>query len=169
MCSKPASPLFYCFGILFLQKLSHPFSKLWQTSLLFDLFSKPALVCRNYYHRLWRHNLQISRIICRSWPITAENAHIVNNNKQLLDEVEHDIKNYSDRCHCYLPKRSWANNIDQGLNNSWYHAKNEFNNCFIIHWSIIKTYQYETFFKPSLICFCHTVYSSSSRLKLNML
>jgi hypothetical protein len=27
-------------------------------------------------------------------------------NKQLLDEAEHDIKNYSDRGQCYLPKRS---------------------------------------------------------------
>ena len=26
--------------------------------------------------------------------------------KQLLDEAEHDIKNYSDRGQCYLPKRS---------------------------------------------------------------
>jgi hypothetical protein len=26
--------------------------------------------------------------------------------KGLLDEVEHDIKNYSDRGQCYLPKRS---------------------------------------------------------------
>jgi hypothetical protein len=29
-----------------------------------------------------------------------------NNSKQLLDEAEHDIKNYSDRGQCYLPKRS---------------------------------------------------------------
>ena len=28
------------------------------------------------------------------------------NNKQLLDEAEHYIKNYSDRGQCYLPKRS---------------------------------------------------------------
>ena len=28
------------------------------------------------------------------------------NIKQLLDEAEHDIKNYSDRGQCYLPKRS---------------------------------------------------------------
>ncbi len=26
--------------------------------------------------------------------------------KQLLDEAEHDIKNYSERGQCYLPKRS---------------------------------------------------------------
>ena len=25
-------------------------------------------------------------------------------NKQLLDEVEHDIMNYQNRCLCYLPK-----------------------------------------------------------------
>jgi hypothetical protein len=28
------------------------------------------------------------------------------NYKQLLDEAEHDIKNYSDRGQCYLPNRS---------------------------------------------------------------
>ena len=31
---------------------------------------------------------------------------IYDNIKQLLDEAEHDIKNYSDRGQCYLPKRS---------------------------------------------------------------
>jgi hypothetical protein len=31
------------------------------------------------------------------------------NIKQLLDEAEHDIKNYSDRGQCYLP-----DNIDRG-------------------------------------------------------
>ena len=30
----------------------------------------------------------------------------ISNNKPLLDETEHDIKNYSDRGQCYLPKRS---------------------------------------------------------------
>ena len=39
--------------------------------------------------------------------------------KQLLDEVEHDIMNYQNR----------------GFDNSWYHAKTKFNNCFIIHFS----------------------------------
>ena len=32
--------------------------------------------------------------------------HIKKKNKQLLDEAEHDIKNYSERGQCYLPKRS---------------------------------------------------------------
>ena len=52
-------------------------------------------------------------------------------NKQLLDEVEHDIMNYQSRGLCYL------NQITQtrGFDNSWYHAKTEFNNCFIIHFS----------------------------------
>jgi hypothetical protein len=30
------------------------------------------------------------------------------NNKQLLDEAEHDIKNYSDQGQCYLPKRNYT-------------------------------------------------------------
>jgi hypothetical protein len=44
----------------------------------------------------------------------------VRDNKQLLDEAEHDIKNYSDRGQCYVICRSEAeaDNIDRGLNNS---------------------------------------------------
>ena len=33
-----------------------------------------------------------------------------------------------------------ADNIDRGLNNSWYHAKAESNNCFIIHLKTSETY-----------------------------
>ena len=57
-------------------------------------------------------------------------------NKQLLDEVEHDIMNYQNRGLCYLPKPK-AEQITQtrGFDDSWYHAKTEFNNCFIIHFS----------------------------------
>ena len=44
-----------------------------------------------------------TKIIDNFRPITAGAAA---NNKQLLDEAEHDIKNYSDRGQCYLPKRS---------------------------------------------------------------
>ena len=41
------------------------------------------------------------------------------NNKQLLNEVEHDIKKYPDRGQCYLPKpKAEADNIDRGLDNS---------------------------------------------------
>ena len=37
-------------------------------------------------------------------------------NKQLLDEAEHDIKNYPDRGQCYLPKpKAKGDNIDRGL------------------------------------------------------
>ena len=35
--------------------------------------------------------------------------------KKLLDEAEHDIKNYPDPSQCYLAK---VDNIDQGLDNS---------------------------------------------------
>ena len=36
-----------------------------------------------------------------------------NNNKQLLDEVEHDIVNYQNRGLCYLPKpKAEADNTD---------------------------------------------------------
>ena len=39
-----------------------------------------------------------------------------NNNKQLLDENEHDIKNYPDLGQCYPPQPS-ADNINLGLDN----------------------------------------------------
>ena len=39
-------------------------------------------------------------------------------NKQLLDECEHDIKNYPDQGQCYLPKpKAEVDNIDRGLIN----------------------------------------------------
>ena len=57
-------------------------------------------------------------------------------NKQLLDEVEHDIMNYQNRGLCYLPKpKAEAITQTRGFDNSWNHAKTEFNNCFIIHFS----------------------------------
>ena len=38
---------------------------------------------------------------------------ILDNNKQLLDEVEHDIMNYQNRGLCYLPKpKAEADNTD---------------------------------------------------------
>ena len=40
-----------------------------------------------------------------------ENIYKQYNNKQLLDEVEHDIMNYQNRCLCYLPKAE-ADNTD---------------------------------------------------------
>ena len=40
-------------------------------------------------------------------------------NKQLLDEVEHDIMNYQSRGLCYLPQpSSSADNTDIGFDNS---------------------------------------------------
>ena len=39
------------------------------------------------------------------------------NIKQLLNEAEHDIKNYPDQGPCYLPKAE-ADNIDRCVDNS---------------------------------------------------
>ena len=52
-------------------------------------------------------------------------------NKQSLNEVEQDMRNYKDRGLCYLPKAE-ADNTNRDLNNSSYPARTEFNNCFII-------------------------------------
>jgi len=54
---------------------------------------------------------------------------------QLLDEAEHDMKNYANRGGSYPPKpySVEADNCPRGLHNSSYHAKAEFNNWFIIH------------------------------------
>ena len=58
----------------------------------------------------------------------------VANNKQLLNEVEYDIENYQRRGLCYLPKpKAGVDNRNRGLDNSRYHTKTEFNNCFIIY------------------------------------
>jgi hypothetical protein len=38
--------------------------------------------------------------------LVASNAIQTIDKKQLVEEAEHDIKNYSDRGQCYLPKRS---------------------------------------------------------------
>ena len=51
-------------------------------------------------------------------------------NKQLLDEVEHDIMNYIKTEVCRRLRQIIQT---RGFDNSWYHAKTEFNNCFIIH------------------------------------
>ena len=59
------------------------------------------------------------------------NVYNMNNNKQLLTEFEHDIKNYQGRGLCYPPKpKAEVDNTNRGLDNSRYHAKTEFNNCF---------------------------------------
>ena len=43
---------------------------------------------------------------------------LVYNNKQLLDEVEHDSENYQGRGLCYLPKpKAEADNTNRGLDN----------------------------------------------------
>ena len=73
-------------------------------------------------------------------------GHCFSNIRQLLDEIEHDSENYQARSLRYLPKpKTEADNTNQGLNNSRYHAKTEFNNCFIIllhNYTIIQLYNY---------------------------
>ena len=55
------------------------------------------------------------------------------NNKQLLDEAEYDMKNNVDRGGCYPPKpEAEVDNTLRGLHtDSSYHTKAEFNNFFI--------------------------------------
>ena len=52
-----------------------------------------------------------------------------------MDEVEHDIENYQLRRGLrYLPKpEAETDNTSRGLDNCRYHAKTEFNNCFIMY------------------------------------
>ena len=59
--------------------------------------------------------------LCQLTSIRKINNKCAGSNKQLLDEADHDIKNYPDRGQYYLPKLK-ADNIDQGLDNSWYYA-----------------------------------------------
>ena len=54
--------------------------------------------------------------------------------KQLLNEVEQDMRNNSGRSLCYLPKLgAGVDNTNRGLSNSSYPVRTEFNNCFIIY------------------------------------
>ena len=44
------------------------------------------------------------------------------------------IENYQGQGLCYPPKlKTEVDNTNRGLDNSRYHAKTEFNNCFIIY------------------------------------
>ena len=55
--------------------------------------------------------LNIISIYFNPTPVSYDGEH--NNNKQLLDEVEHDIMNYQSRGLCYLPKpKAEADNTD---------------------------------------------------------
>ena len=84
------------------------------------------------YRFMWRRSFQIEKYVLCIYKCLLFN--IPTNNKQLLDEVEHDIMNYQNRGLYYLPQPSaLADNTDLAFDNSWYHAKTEFNNCFIIH------------------------------------
>ena len=58
----------------------------------------------------------------------------MNNNKQLLNEVEHGIEDYQAQGLHYPPKpKAEVDNTNRGLDNCRYHAKTEFNNCFIMY------------------------------------
>ena len=51
------------------------------------------------------------------------------NNKQLLNEVEQDMRNYLGRGLCNINH----DNTNRGLSNSSCPVRTEFNNCFIIY------------------------------------
>ena len=90
----------------------------------------------------------------------------VTNNKQLLNEVEHGIENYQRRGLCYLPKpKAEVDNTNRGLNNSRYHAKTEFNNCFIMYSKRKKQHNiiFSILYRYS---FCFS-YKYSSKIPLN--
>ena len=68
------------------------------------------------FNRMWRHFLlndsdtKICLVFC---PPPASGPKPCGGNKQLLDEVEHDIMNYQSRGLCYLPKpKAEADNTD---------------------------------------------------------
>ena len=81
--------------------------------------------------RLWiQHNK--CNICCRYWVIMSTSSAI----KQLLNEVEYDVINNQRRDLSYLPKpKVETDNTHTRFDNSWYHAKTGFNNCFTIHFS----------------------------------
>ena len=59
------------------------------------------------------------RVIIVSSAISSNFSIVSVVNKQLLDEVEHDIMNYQNRGLCYLPQPSAsADNTDLGFDNS---------------------------------------------------
>ena len=65
--------------------------------------------------------MQLNIVIeCKSCVIIT----ITINNRQLLDEVEHDIMNFQDLGLSYLPKlETEADKTDLRFDNSWYPAK----------------------------------------------
>ena len=51
-----------------------------------------------------------------------------------MNEVEDDIENHQGRGSRYpLKPKAVVDNTNRGLDNSRYHAKSEFNNCFIMY------------------------------------
>ena len=64
----------------------------------------------------------------------ADNESLSFNNHLLLSEVEHNSENYQGRSLYYLPKpKAKSESTNQGLDNSWYHAKTKSDNWFIVH------------------------------------
>ena len=77
--------------------------------------------------------------------------------KQLLNEVEWDMRDYQGRGLCYLPKpKAEADNTNRGLNNSSYPTRTEFNNCFIIY-LYLQTFPLK---KPVICTFSHLAYAA---------
>ena len=65
----------------------------------------------------------------------------VNNNKQLFNEVEHDIENYQGQGLHYPPKpKAEVDNTNRGLDNCRHHAKTEFNVLLCIQNQKTKNY-----------------------------
>ena len=59
---------------------------------------------------------------------------VLTDNKQLLNEIEHDIENYHGRGVFYPPKpKAELDNTNRSLDSSRYHGKTESNNGFIAY------------------------------------
>ena len=72
-------------------------------------------LCMPHLGALWRMHAWVSNELLDILGITffGESQQTAEYNKQLLDEVEHDIMNYQNRGLCYLPKpKAEADNTD---------------------------------------------------------
>ena len=61
-------------------------------------------------------------------------------NKQLLNEIKYDMRNYQGRDLCERPKlKAQVDNTNRGPNNFSYPTRTDFNNCFIIYLYLYRT------------------------------
>ena len=102
--------------------------KYWELLDYLADFSQPRQGIRNQGSSMYSYAPSYERVSFQGRKILWFRAV----NKQLLDEVEHDIMNYQNRGLCYRLRQITQT---RGFDNSWYHAKTEFNNRFIIHFS----------------------------------